>query len=54
VAKPLRLGLGACLIQQEYEYSDEEITLQIQEGTYRSIFADTGNMTTANRRSIHR
>ena len=32
VAKPLRLGLGACIIQTEYGYSDEETTLQIQEG----------------------
>lgn len=38
VAKPLRLGLGACLIQQEYGYSDDEITLQIQEGAYLQYF----------------
>lgn len=38
VAKPLRLGLGACLIQKEYEYSDEEIVLQIQEGAYLQYF----------------
>ena len=31
VAKPLRLTLGACIIQAEYGYSDDEITLQIQE-----------------------
>ena len=31
VAKPLQLALGACLIQREYGYSDEEIVLQIQE-----------------------
>ncbi len=34
VAKPLRLALGALIIQQEYGYSDEEIPLQIQENTY--------------------
>ena len=38
VAKPLRLGLGACIIQSEYGYSDEEITLQIQEGAYLQYF----------------
>jgi len=38
VAKPLRLGLGACLIQREYGYSDDEITLQIQEGAYLQYF----------------
>ena len=26
-AKPLRLALGACMIQAEYGYSDEEITV---------------------------
>lgn len=31
VAKPLRLALGALLIQTQYRYSDEEIPLQIQE-----------------------
>ena len=30
VAKPLRLALGACIIQAEYGYSDEETALQIQ------------------------
>ena len=29
VAKPLRLPLGACIIQAEYGYSDEETALQI-------------------------
>ena len=29
VAKPLRLALGACIIQAEYGYSDEEVALQI-------------------------
>jgi len=38
VAKPLRLALGACLIQSEYGYSDDEITLQIQEGPYLQFF----------------
>lgn len=38
VAKPLRLGLGACIIQAEYGYSDEETTLQIQEGPYLQYF----------------
>ena len=32
VAKPLRLALGALIIQAEYGYSDEETVLQIQEG----------------------
>jgi hypothetical protein len=31
VAKPLRLALGSLLIQTQYDYSDVEITLQIQE-----------------------
>ncbi len=38
VAKPLRLALGACIIQLEYGYSDEEIVLQIQEGAYLQFF----------------
>lgn len=38
VAKPLRLGLGACIIQAEYGYSDVETTLQIQEGAYLQYF----------------
>lgn len=38
VAKPLRLALGACLIQAEYGYSDVEVTLQIQEGAYLQYF----------------
>lgn len=38
VAKPLQLALGACLIQQEYGYSDEEVTLQIQENPYLQYF----------------
>ena len=37
-AKPLRLALGACMIQSEYGYSDEEITLQIQESPYLQYF----------------
>lgn len=38
VAKPLRLALGACIIQAEYGYSDEEVTLQIQETAYLQFF----------------
>lgn len=38
VAKPLRLGLGACIIQAEYGYSDVEITLMIQEHPYFQYF----------------
>jgi hypothetical protein len=38
VAKPLRLALGACIVQREYGYSDEEIALQIQEGAYLQYF----------------
>jgi IS5 family transposase len=38
VAKPLRLALGACIIQAEYEYSDEETTHQIQEAPYLQFF----------------
>lgn len=38
VAKPLRLALGACIIQAEYGYSDEETALQIQEGAYLQFF----------------
>lgn len=37
-AKPLRLALGACMIQAEYGYSDEEIVLQIQENPYLQYF----------------
>ena len=38
VAKPLRLALGACIIQAEYGYSDEEVPLQIQENPYLQYF----------------
>lgn len=38
VAKPLQLALGACIIQSEYGYSDEETALQIQEGPYLQYF----------------
>lgn len=38
VAKSLRLGLGACIIQAEYKYSDEEIVLQIQENPYLELY----------------
>lgn len=37
-AKPLRLALGACIIQAEYSYSDEEVALQIQENPYLQYF----------------
>ena len=38
VAKPLRLALGACIIQVEYGFSDEETALMIQENPYLQIF----------------
>ena len=38
VAKPLRLALGACIIQAEYGYSDEETALQIQVTPYIKYF----------------
>ena len=38
MAKPLRLALGACIIQAEYGYSDEETALQIQEKLYLQYF----------------
>ena len=38
VAKPLRLALGACIIQAEYGYSGEETALQIQENPYLQYF----------------
>ena len=38
VAKPLRLALGACIIQAEYGYTDEEVALQIQENPYLQYF----------------
>ena len=38
VAKPLRLALGSCIIQDEYGYSDEETVLQIQETPYLQFF----------------
>lgn len=38
VAKPLRLALGACIIQAEYGYSDVETALQIQETAYLQFF----------------
>ena len=38
VAKPLRLASGACIIQAEYGYSDEETALQIQENPYLQYF----------------
>lgn len=38
VAKPLRLALGACIIQAEYGYFDEKTALQIQENPYLQYF----------------
>ena len=38
VAKPLRMALGALLIQREYNFSDEEVVLQIQENPYFQFF----------------
>ena len=38
VAKPLRLALGACILQAEYGFSDEETALQIQENAYLQYF----------------
>lgn len=38
VAKPLRLALGACIIQAEYGFSDEETVQQIQETPYLQFF----------------
>jgi len=38
VAKPLRLALGACIVQAEYGFSDEETALQIQETAYLQFF----------------
>ena len=38
VAKPLQLALGACLIQQEYGFSDVEVAMQIQENPYLQYF----------------
>ena len=38
VAKPLRMALGALLIQKEYGFSDEETVMQIQENPYLQYF----------------
>jgi hypothetical protein len=38
VAKPLRLALGACIIQTEYGFSDVETSLMIQEHPYLQFF----------------
>jgi hypothetical protein len=38
VAKPLRLALGALLIQTRYQYADVEVPLQIQETPYLQYF----------------
>ena len=39
MAKPLRLALGACIIQAEYGFSDEETALMIQENPYLQYFS---------------
>lgn len=38
VAKPLRLALGACILQAEYGFSDEETANMIQEHAYFQYF----------------
>ncbi|MFV0402197.1 MAG: IS5 family transposase [Oscillospiraceae bacterium] len=38
VAKPLRLALGACIIQAEYGFSDVETAMMIQEHPYLQFF----------------
>ena len=38
VDKPLRLALGACIIQAEYDFSDEETAHMIQENPYLQYF----------------
>jgi len=38
VSKPLRLALGACIIQAEYGFSDEETAQMIQEHPYFQYF----------------
>ena len=38
VAKPLRLALGACIIQAEYGFSDEETALMVHENPYLQYF----------------
>lgn len=38
VAKSARLAVGACIIQAEYGFSDEETALQIQENAYLQYF----------------
>lgn len=38
VAKPLRLALGACIVQTEYGFSDEETVSMIQEHPYIQFF----------------
>ena len=40
MAKPLRLALGACIVQAEYGFSDEETALMIQENPYLQYFCD--------------
>jgi len=47
VAKSLRLALGACIIQAEYGYSDEETALQIRRIRICSTSAATLATTTS-------
>ncbi|SFQ11211.1 Transposase domain [Butyrivibrio proteoclasticus] len=37
-SKPLRMALGALLIQKKYDYSDREFVEQIQENPYYQYF----------------
>lgn len=43
VAKLLRLALGACIIQAEYVFSDEEIAYMIQEDSYMQYLCESSN-----------
>ena len=38
MAKPIRLALGACIIQAEYGFSDKETALMLQENPYLQYF----------------
>ena len=53
VANPLPLALGACIIQSEYGYSDEETVLQIQEGPYLQFFCGFQNTNTSSLSTRH-
>ena len=45
VAKPLRLALGACIIQSEYGYSDEETACRFRRTPICSTSVDIPAMT---------